>query len=207
MAKRAVTMGNSPTEQEQQSPGGSSRRRFRLVDGMVLVVVAAVMLSARGLFLWLWANGLPDASYGDREVTRLSIGLALVGLSFVLLPFLLARPLDRRRLRQGAPGLVVHLVVAVTLAWMLVEWVIRCLVSVLIWKDTLHNPTLHGLFYIVIQMGMPISIGVAIAWTTLAIVGRWRPDRGWDDRLGRLVGCLWFVYGPGESLIHALMPH
>ncbi len=128
MVKRAVTMGNSPTEQEQQVPGGPSCRRFRLVDGMVLVVAAAVMLSSRGLFSWLWVNGLPDLSYGDREVTRHSAALALVGLSFVLLPFVLARPDDRRRLRQGAPGLVVYLVVVVTFGWMLIEWVIRCLV-------------------------------------------------------------------------------
>jgi hypothetical protein len=30
-------------------------------------------------------------------------------------------------------------------------------------------------------------------WVTLALSGRWRPARGWLDRLGRVLGCCWLV--------------
>jgi hypothetical protein len=203
-------MGNTPTEEDRQAPGGSSGRRFLLLDAMALILVSAVMLSARSLFLWSWIAGCPVCSYNDREVARHSAALALVGLSLVLLPLLLARTGDRRRLRQGAPGLLVSLVVVVTFGWMLIEYAIHWLVMVGIWKNFNSypfHPLAAALIAVVARLGMPMSLGVAIAWVTLAIVGRWRPDRGWDDRLGRLVGCLWLVYGPGEALVTALMAY
>jgi hypothetical protein len=200
-------MASSRIEEERQGPDEPPTRRFLILDAMALVLAAAVMLSAREMFRWLWANGCPDASYGEREVARHAGALAMLGLSFALLPFMLARPGDRRRLRQGAPGLLVHLVAVVVPGWLLVEWAARGLVLHVIWKSFDSYPLLGGLFSVVIQLGMPMSLGVGIAWITLAIVGRWRPDRGWDDRLGRLVGCLWLVYGPGETLVTALMAH
>ncbi len=30
-----------------------------------------------------------------------------------------------------------------------------------------------------------------VAWLTLALSGRWASDRGWPDRLGRLLGSCW----------------
>jgi hypothetical protein len=188
--------------------GEPSARRFLILDAMALILVSAVMLSARSVFLWSWSEGCPDLSYGNRDVTCYSAELALVGLSFVLLPFTLARAGDRRRLRQGAPGLVVYLVVVVTFGWMLIEHAMRWLVQVGIWKNFgayPFHPVASALIFTVPKLAMPTSLGVAIAWITLAVVGRWRPDRGWDDRLGRLVGCLWLVYGPCETLVTALM--
>jgi hypothetical protein len=200
-------MASSRTEEERQAPGGPPGRRFLLLDAMALVLAAAVMLSAREMFRWLWVHGNPDLSFGERELARHAGTLALLGLSCSLLPFMLARSGDRRRLRQGAPGLLVHLVAVVAFGWMLVEWAMRDLVLCVIWKTFGSWTLTSGLIYIVITLGMPMSLGVAIAWFTLAIVGRWRPDRGWDDRLGRLVGCLWLVYGPSETLVTALMAH
>ena len=34
---------------------------------------------------------------------------------------------------------------------------------------------------------------VAGAWLVLLLSGRWRPDRGWIDRLGRAIGASWLV--------------
>ncbi len=95
----------------------------------------------------------------------------------------------------------------VVFGWMLVDWGIQRQVrdESTVYLD--YYPVPSSLMYIVMHLGMSMSLGVAIAWITLAIVGRWRPDRGWDDRLGRLVGCFWLIYGPGESLVNALMAH
>jgi hypothetical protein len=35
------------------------------------------------------------------------------------------------------------------------------------------------------------GFAVAISWLTLALSGRWAADRGWPDRLGRLLGSCW----------------
>ena len=37
------------------------------------------------------------------------------------------------------------------------------------------------------------GFAVAVAWATLALTRRWRPDPTWPDRLGRLVGLVWVV--------------
>jgi hypothetical protein len=42
---------------------------------------------------------------------------------------------------------------------------------------------------------------VAVAWLTLALGGRWRPERSWVDRCGRVLGCVWIMIGPLASLL------
>ena len=198
-------MASQRTGQGREGAESPPARRFLLGDAMALILVAAVVLSARGLFLWSWIAGNPLLMYNDREINRHSAAVGLAGVSFALLPFVLARPGDRRRLRRGAPGLLVHLVVVVAVGWLMVEMLVRRLVQVGIWKQTTtFDPLASALISIIIPLGMPTSLAVAIAWTGLAVLGRWKPDRGWDDRLGRLVGCLWLIYGPGEPLIVAL---
>ena len=34
---------------------------------------------------------------------------------------------------------------------------------------------------------------VAGAWLVLVVSGRWRPERGWIDRFGRVLGVLWLA--------------
>ena len=36
---------------------------------------------------------------------------------------------------------------------------------------------------------------VALTWLTLFVSGRWAADRGWLDRLGRLLGTFWIAQG------------
>jgi len=50
-----------------------------------------------------------------------------------------------------------------------------------------------------------IVIAVAATWLTLATVGRWNPERAWDDRLGRLIGALWLIFYLCAPLL-ALLP-
>jgi hypothetical protein len=35
---------------------------------------------------------------------------------------------------------------------------------------------------------------VAAAWATLRLVGGWESEKGWIDRLGRLLGLYWIIY-------------
>ncbi len=39
----------------------------------------------------------------------------------------------------------------------------------------------------------PCGFSVAAIWVLLALSGRWRPERSWIDRLGRLLGVAWIA--------------
>ena len=42
----------------------------------------------------------------------------------------------------------------------------------------------------------PVGVAVAAAWTHLAVSGRWRPERSWVDRMGRVMGIVWLAMIP-----------
>ncbi len=97
-------MASNRTEEGQPEPEVPPPRRFLILDAMALVLAAAFMLSAPGALLRLRAHDNMFLNFGGRSVSPYSAALAVLGLSFALLPFILARPGDRRRLRQGARG-------------------------------------------------------------------------------------------------------
>jgi hypothetical protein len=41
-----------------------------------------------------------------------------------------------------------------------------------------------------------VGLFVAVAWSALALTGRWRPAPDWVDRLGRAIGFAWIVTFP-----------
>jgi hypothetical protein len=42
-------------------------------------------------------------------------------------------------------------------------------------------------------LGDRIGFAVAGVWLALLLVGRWKAEPSWIDRLGRALGCLWIV--------------
>ncbi len=38
-----------------------------------------------------------------------------------------------------------------------------------------------------------VATSIPLAWAALAMRGRWRPEPGWIDRLGRILGVCWVV--------------
>ena len=57
---------------------------------------------------------------------------------------------------------------------------------------TPHHVEIPFSFYQVwIKLSVRVGPTVAGAWLLLALSGRWRADRGWMDRLGRLLGACW----------------
>jgi hypothetical protein len=40
-----------------------------------------------------------------------------------------------------------------------------------------------------------VTVAVIVAWTMLWTSGRWRPERSWLDRAGRLLGWYWIGLG------------
>src|SRR5262245_47851831 len=109
----------------QPSQVTTERRRFLIIDAIVLVAAAALMFSAERI-VHEWGD--PAALYGRREIRRIAWSLALAIPSLVLLVALLARPGDRRRLRHGAPGLYVHLALAAVLVVRCAGWLAQAVI-------------------------------------------------------------------------------
>ncbi len=50
-----------------------------------------------------------------------------------------------------------------------------------------------GLVVIAASFVYPTGYAVAAVWLVQAVSGRWRPEKSWIDRLGRLLGMVWIV--------------
>ncbi len=46
---------------------------------------------------------------------------------------------------------------------------------------------------LVASFSSPCGSAVAAVWVLLALSGRWRPEKSWIDRVGRLLGVLWIL--------------
>jgi hypothetical protein len=46
----------------------------------------------------------------------------------------------------------------------------------------------------------PCGCTVAAIWLLLVLSGRWRPERSWIDRLGRLLGVVWIAVAIAVSV-------
>jgi hypothetical protein len=179
-----------------------THRPFRIGDIMMLVIIAAVMASARRQFYWMLQDTF--LLYNGYEVDRNSTMLALVNGSVIWLVFILLRPADRRRLRRAAPGLFVHLAVALVLGLKFVDWLANGLAFLGIWPHPSATSLQRGLLSMLgNELGVSMSIAIAASWGALAIVGRWRPEPSWDDRIGRLLAVAWLVLGPLEPFVKA----
>jgi hypothetical protein len=109
--------------------------------------------------------------------------------TFAVLALRLRRPRPRLRRLMCQPGTVAC--VAATLV-MAVSGPVKHFSSLV---ATMRYPWPR---YSLILANWPAEIGLAVAavWLTLALGGRWRPERSWIDFLGRLVGACWIALAP-----------
>jgi hypothetical protein len=49
------------------------------------------------------------------------------------------------------------------------------------------------------------GLAVAVCWITMAMLGLWRPEASWVDRLGRVLGMAWIAILPFVLLFAFLM--
>ena len=187
-------------------------RRFHLSDAFVLVVAAALMLSADRAVGELWTSHITASgtvpSFDAWQTRRMAWTLALALLNLALLCSALARRVDRSRLRGGAPGLFVHAAVATVVLAGVASWASEWSLGAMFkGRPGFYRPRWTGelLFGLHISFRRDAAIAVVAGWLALVIVGRWNPERAWDDRLGRLLGLLWLFLHLGDPLI-ALLP-
>jgi hypothetical protein len=184
------------------------RRFFNLVDAMVLVAATAVGLGiARGIWDALWTSTNASVNVGP-------VGPALLlaaHWTVVAYPFLVAWTIAllslvflSRRFRPTAgdllnrPGATACSAAALAITIGTVNLAVLILVVMArngtIWnsREMIECCVDAVRLNIGVELGMP-GLAVTVAWSTLALNGRWQPEPNWLDRAGRSLGLAWVV--------------
>ena len=197
-----------------RSPHLKADRPFTLLDAMILVGSAALGM---GVTRWLdptgslWAlikaiasNFAWEWNLFDQAVPGLLIFAmpAAVTMTLGVLALRLRKPRPRWRRLARQPGIVAYF--ALALSWVAAG--AYAVVGALSNVPTVATPaTAPGLppgtsfAWVLLSYHQEFTVlgsvlagfAVVVAWATMILVGRWRPEPTWLDRLGRLVGVAW----------------
>lgn len=197
-------------------------RRFGLGDLMILIVaIGAATVGVRALWQRP-AEGPGGAYYWDATPSRLLAAAALSSVAAPLtiagLVIRARRPRPAWRRVALQPGTAAMIACAVVFAAQAAEAVaalrapaVEILsgyeVSAIRYNSTdslvLIRAGSNGVIghiepigcfgLLVTSLATPCGPAVAAVWVVLAVAGRWRPERSWIDRLGRLLGVLWIA--------------
>lgn len=195
-------------------------RKFLLSDAILLVAATAVgvalfrpyqrvmtpvrwspLLGAPGFTGWI--NGLWSC------LVLASPFAAVWTLAILILRLRHPCPRWSRLLRQ--PGLVACLAAALVLAYRLLGfatlwvrvhgqsylaiWFVRLRSSQYVRMQWPWHNLLFDIDHFLNTMGM-MGLAVACGWMLLLASGRWRPERSWIDRAGRVLGWFWIAILP-----------
>lgn len=182
------------------------RDRLTLADVSILVAAAAVAFSVFRLIApilrWTspWPNlfSRPNAGWGPWEIYERAIEAQVPLLPFAIawtlaLPVLqLRRGPWRRAVRR--PGMIACLaaIQGGLLTFVSMGFMLCYALAV---ASTLRLGPIVWVARSVKLMFAPIGLAVLVAWTTLALSGRWRRPADWIDRSGRALGVFWLVVG------------
>jgi hypothetical protein len=196
----------SRTNLERRQPVTTKpERRFTLFDAMILVAATAVGLAIarrwtgiaevkRRLFLSP-EDGLLQALAPLTQ--RIVLSWPVVAMwTLALVALRLRRPRPRGRRLFTPAGVVACLVAVVVMGLEFAHVVVIEAEDWLQFPQPRHTAARWYEFeFRTIHTTATTSIGfaVATAWVALALARRWRSERSWIDRAGRVVGCLWIV--------------
>ncbi len=180
-------------------------RRFTLADAMVLVAATAAglalsrawsrILAQRTDVLGLDPGLLPGLAPLTRQVVLGWPVVAMWTLALVALRLRKPRPIGRRLF--SPPGVATCVVASVMMGLEVAYEALLYVASMLI-----KNPAAFGsgdgwswvAYWSLLKASSPtIGLAVAASWVAMALARRWRPERGWIDRAGLVVGALWII--------------
>lgn len=168
----------------------STCRRFTLRDAMILTAAAAASL---GLMRMCWPKTKPDNPLDLVVSSKALAGVGMLAWTLAFLPLRLIgprRPLDRLMCQLGMAGccaasLVILIRISVSFLYSIRERA-SSPGSTLSYRWFLH--------FFLYANSPPIGPAVAATWLALILSGRWRPERGWIDRLGFGIGAFWIAF-------------
>ena len=160
--------------------------RFRLLDAMILIGAAAC-----GLALAKWGYGeaftTPMPPYIRGLQVHGFVVFAAYPLTFAVVVLRLLRARPRRRRLCSQPGFVACSTVVIVASFNLSIFSTHHFLL-----DADSNYKLRDV--VISSLGFSYtSPAVLAAWMLLAIGGRWRAERSWIDRLGRILGVFWLM--------------
>ena len=203
-----------------------ARRRFRLVDGMILVAATAmgfglgewIARESGGFLSWSALFNLLQELFGlcaGRNWAAVAYGTVLLLFLIVwltiplaamwtlaLIPMRLLGPRPRFRRLARQPGLVAAGAASVTFA-LIGLFALVALLEAEIGASEVVDSDGEIAAYLV-----PMLVGwaVAVAWMTLLIGRCWRAESSWIDRLGRIAGVCWIVVGFATTCLFLIDP-
>jgi hypothetical protein len=187
-------------------PIGTPRRRFRLLDAMILVAATAA-----GCVAMRWVVRKTDgaiswaALYEAREYlprnpqdflrvsSYIAAGLLLPLVTvwtLALIPLRLLAPRLRFRRLARQPGMMAAWASCVTLVFLGLQVLLVALILGRGDAADLLEPD-----SIIASVPMFVALAVSASWITLLLGRRWRADSDWIDRFGRALGVFWIVAG------------
>jgi hypothetical protein len=186
-------------------------RKFTLIDTIVLVAATAggmalVRSSGREFKIsadmegWLWYAVLIRQGIGLSHYFLITWGPALLVIR--LLP---PRPMLRKVWRQ--PGTIACC--ATILAVSLQAPIFLVLVGGMDAREAFLKGFLTDSYFMGAQDIAAVVFSVLGSWLTLVLIGWWRPQPDWIDRLGRFLGFAWiveYVIAQSNELLLALVP-
>lgn len=181
-----------------------SPRKFTILDGMILVAALACGFALRrveaGAGQFVGAFG-PDNWLGRNAQEPIhAVVPFLTAMTPAVVLMRLRRPRPRLRIVARQPGMAACCAAIIPLAMTLIELVREN------WRlaSSARDPfDWLASAFLLTEGGAMTGLWVLAAWAALAMGGRRRPERGWIDRLGRLVGLGWLLVLAVEILGHA----
>ncbi|MGO9466628.1 MAG: hypothetical protein ACLQIB_18315 [Isosphaeraceae bacterium] len=191
------------------------RRPITLFDLVILVSATAIGLSlvqfgwprkVAGAWIFTWPVLASNGGYrsktwvlpfAERAAPFLPC-LAAWSLAFLVTRFRAPRP-RLRRLRMQ-PGLIAAVS---ALSVLTIESVVLIGSAWFDGRFNFSSPLRINAFVVngVVMLAHHAGWAVAVSWLTLVLIGRWRPERSWIDRWGRVLGYTWIIVGPVASLL------
>jgi hypothetical protein len=193
----------------------SARRRFRLLDAMILVVATAL-----GFAISQWIGHATDGEvswgalredfrecvdqYAGKGWPGVTQEASILGLmtawlvmplgamwTLALIPIRLLGPRPRLRRLARQPGMLATCAAGVTIVFLGLCVMVAALLAEPVVFDLFSLSTPGAWFC------APMFVGwsVLISWASLLVGRRWRAEATWVDQLGRAVGLCWIVTG------------
>jgi len=189
----------------RKSAGPTKRRKFTLIDAIVLIAATAIGLVpiryayASGFFSvsaevsayeWYWLFAV-----GSYPV----VVPILVAWSFALCALRLLQPRPRLRRLFRQPGMAATSAILLTLLLTVLKLCGSCGLNNLIYDQIIKTSDERIVFetlYVVTSTQLSALCDTVLAiWMVLSLARFWRPEPSWIDRAGRALGILSLVYG------------
>jgi hypothetical protein len=207
-------MGAAPVMDRSGAQTATARRRFRLLDAMILVAATAlgcgelqwlgretggdVSWTALCDGYWEFFRQTPGESWAGVAERTLELSLLIAWLTMpliamwtlALIPIRLLGPRPRTRRLARQPGMVTTCASGVAIVFTGLQVVVAAM------AEGWENPMgLIGTQQMVAFVPMFFGLAVSVSWMTLLVGRRWRAEPSWVDRLGRATGVFWIVAG------------